>query len=120
MHGKSILLVVLLLVGNKLDLAPGRRQVEYSRARDYIKAITGDETAILEVSCRDDDGVADVFYNLANRLAHRQREQGGGEHDEHGRLLSDGRPRERQDQSGCPIRLTGSSSWTVSGSGCCW
>ncbi|KAJ2056151.1 hypothetical protein GGH13_007636 [Coemansia sp. S155-1] len=111
---------VLLLVGNKLDLAPGRRQVEYSRARDYIKAITGDETAILEVSCRDDDGVADVFYNLANRLAHRQREQGGGEHDEHGRLLSDGRPRERQDQSGCPIRLTGSSSWTVSGSGCCW
>ncbi|KAJ2880140.1 hypothetical protein H4R27_004901 [Coemansia aciculifera] len=105
---------VLLLVGNKLDLAPGRRQVEYSRARDYIKAITGDETAILEVSCRDDDGVADVFYNLANRLARRQQEQGGGEHDEHGRLLGDGRPRERQDQSGCPIRLTGSSSWTSS------
>ncbi|KAJ2060316.1 hypothetical protein GGI17_003844 [Coemansia sp. S146] len=90
---------VLLLVGNKLDLAPGRRQVEYSRARDYIKAITGDETAILEVSCRDDDGVADVFYNLANRLARRQQEQGGGEHDEHGRLLGDGRPRERQDHN---------------------
>ncbi|KAJ2492721.1 hypothetical protein IWW37_001167 [Coemansia sp. RSA 2050] len=105
---------VLLLVGNKLDLAPGRRQVEYGRARDYIKAITGDESAILEVSCRDDDGVADVFYNLANRLAHRQQEQGGGEHDEHGGLLGDGRPRERQDQSGCPIRLTGSSSWTAS------
>ncbi|KAJ2688687.1 hypothetical protein H4218_001569 [Coemansia sp. IMI 209128] len=105
---------VLLLVGNKLDLAPGRRQVEYSRARDYIKAITGDESAILEVSCRDDDGVADVFYNLANRLAHRQQEQDGGEHNEHGGLLGDGRPRERQDQSGCPIRLTGSSPWTAS------
>ncbi|KAJ2789300.1 hypothetical protein GGI18_002486 [Coemansia linderi] len=114
MHVKSLLLVVLLLVGNKLDLAPGRRQVEYSRARDYIKAITGDESAILEVSCRDDDGVADVFYNLANRLAHRQQEQDGGEHNEHGGLLGDGRPRERQDQSGCPIRLTGSSPWTAS------
>ncbi|KAJ2020526.1 hypothetical protein IWW57_004995 [Coemansia sp. S610] len=120
MHVKSLLLVVLLLVGNKLDLAPGRRQVEYSRARDYIKAITGDESAILEVSCRDDDGVADVFYNLANRLAHRQQEQDGGEHNEHGGLLGDGRPRERQDQSGCPIRLTGSSPWTAVGSGCCW
>ncbi|KAJ2448909.1 hypothetical protein GGF42_004947 [Coemansia sp. RSA 2424] len=111
---------VLLLVGNKLDLAPGRRQVEYSRARDYIKAITGDEMALLEVSCRDDDGVADVFYNLANRLARRQQEQGDNEHDEHGGLLGDGRPRERQDSSGCPIRLTGSSSWTLAGGGCCW
>ncbi|KAJ1997862.1 hypothetical protein GGI04_005244, partial [Coemansia thaxteri] len=89
---------VLLLVGNKLDLAPGKRQVEYTRARDYIKAITGDETALLEVSCRDDDGVADVFYDLANRLVCRHQEQSGAECDEQGGLLADGRPRERPDR----------------------
>ncbi|KAJ2215407.1 hypothetical protein EV179_002191 [Coemansia sp. RSA 487] len=45
---------------NKLDLPSEKRQVDYERAREYIKTITGDETALLEISCRDDDGVIDM------------------------------------------------------------
>ncbi|KAJ1724025.1 hypothetical protein LPJ53_001662 [Coemansia erecta] len=99
---------VLLLVGNKLDLASERRKVSYARARDYAKTITGDETAILEVSCRDDDGVIDVFYELAERLVDRQKTLDASEDSESGRLLGDGRAKDRRDRSRCPIRLTGS------------
>ncbi|KAJ2725823.1 hypothetical protein GGI07_001030 [Coemansia sp. Benny D115] len=96
---------VLLLVGNKLDLAPERRRVEYSQARDYIKKITGDETALLEVSCRDDDGVIDVFHELAARLVRQKEllESNGGSEDDG--LLGEGRARERSDRTRWPIRL---------------
>ncbi|KAJ2787017.1 hypothetical protein GGI15_001064 [Coemansia interrupta] len=100
---------VLLLVGNKLDLASERRKVSYARARDYAKTITGDETAILEVSCRDDDGVIDVFYELAGRLVDRQKTLlDASEDSESGGLLGDGRAKDRNDRSRCPIRLTSS------------
>ncbi|KAJ1806396.1 hypothetical protein LPJ75_005063, partial [Coemansia sp. RSA 2598] len=112
---------VLLLVGNKLDLAPERRRVDFSRARDYIKKITGDETALLEVSCREDDGVIDVFYELASRLVRRQQALEDSDSGDNGRLLGDGRARERHDRSSCPIRLgrSGSREDSVFGN-CCW
>ncbi|KAJ1887490.1 hypothetical protein GGF37_001698 [Kickxella alabastrina] len=112
---------VLFLVGNKLDLAPGKRKVEYTRARDYIKKITGDETALLEISCRDDDGVIDVFYELAGRLVRRQEERNNSESNERGGLLGDGRAGERQDRLKRPIRLSGGDSRAGAMlGGCCW
>ncbi|KAJ2634367.1 hypothetical protein GGF40_004242 [Coemansia sp. RSA 1286] len=112
---------VLLLVGNKLDLAPEQRRVDFSRARDYIKKITGDETALLEVSCREDDGVIDVFYELATRLVRRQQALDNSDDGDNGRLLGDGRARERHDRSNGSIRLSG--NWSRDGSlfgNCCW
>ncbi|KAJ2542297.1 hypothetical protein GGF49_003016 [Coemansia sp. RSA 1853] len=104
---------VLLLVGNKLDLAPEKRQVDYTRARAYAKAVTGDETALLEVSCREDYGVIDVFYELAQRLVRKQIEQQDSDQNEQERLLGGG---EQQDGAQCPIWIDSSSVF----SSCCW
>ncbi|KAJ2159952.1 hypothetical protein GGF46_002616 [Coemansia sp. RSA 552] len=100
---------VLLLVGNKLDLAPERRQVDFARARAYVKSVTGDETALLEVSCRDDYGVIDVFYELADRLVRRRMERDSGGQDEQDRLLDSGGPGEPPSQGGCPIWIAGNN-----------
>ncbi|KAJ2500277.1 hypothetical protein GGH96_002873 [Coemansia sp. RSA 1972] len=104
---------LLLLVGNKLDLAPEKRQVDYTRARAYAKAVTGDETALLEVSCREDYGVIDVFYELAQRLVRKQIEQQDSDQNEQERLLGGG---EQQDGAQCPIWIDSSSVF----SSCCW
>ncbi|KAJ2351948.1 hypothetical protein GGF43_003886, partial [Coemansia sp. RSA 2618] len=109
----------LLLVGNKLDLAPERRQVDNARARAYAKAITGDETALLEVSCREDYGVIDVFYELARRLARKRNDHEDAELSEQERLLGSG---DQQDGSRCPIWIGGNSSRNGLGSvfsSCC-
>ncbi|KAJ1963563.1 hypothetical protein GGI12_001976 [Dipsacomyces acuminosporus] len=111
--------MVILLVGNKLDLAHAHRRVDAARAREYIRSITGDATALLEVSCRDDDGVRDVFYELASRLIRRQEDvlrtarqasSSSGDGSE-----------ERQDRSGGAIRLSGSNERSTSESSvsCC-
>ncbi|KAJ1846716.1 hypothetical protein LPJ70_001896, partial [Coemansia sp. RSA 2708] len=96
---------VLLVVGNKLDLAPERRQVDYARARAYTKAVTGDETALLEVSCREDYGVIDVFYELAQRLVRKQTGGEASDRDEQTGLLSGSEP---PDRAQCPIWIGGS------------
>ncbi|KAJ1904149.1 hypothetical protein LPJ81_002663 [Coemansia sp. IMI 209127] len=119
---------VLFLVGNKLDLSPEKRQVDYERAREYAKKITGDETALLEISCRDDDGVIDVFYELASRLVRKHEGLNTGQYDENDAFVdNDGSGRaggERQDRSFFPIRLssrgTASGAEASSSSGCCW
>ncbi|KAI9503592.1 hypothetical protein GGI25_003712 [Coemansia spiralis] len=117
---------VILLVGNKLDLSPESRQIDYSRARDYIKTISGDETALLEISCRDDDGVIDVFYELATRLVRKQESLADNQQNENGGLIGDGsgdRTSRRQDRSLFPIRLSsgGAGTETTTGLGnCCW
>ncbi|KAJ1767348.1 hypothetical protein LPJ74_005422 [Coemansia sp. RSA 1843] len=99
---------------NKLDLPSEKRQVDYERAREYIKTITGDETALLEISCRDDDGVIDVFYELASRLVRKHESLNESRHNERDTLVDDGdRAVERQDRSFFPIRL--SSSGTAPG-----
>ncbi|PIA17476.1 ras-domain-containing protein [Coemansia reversa NRRL 1564] len=111
---------VLLLVGNKLDLAPAKRQVEYTRAQAYIKEITGDETALLEVSCRDDYGVIDVFDELAHRLVRRQIDREDGELcEQEGLLGSGGRAGDHQDHSRCPIWISRGSLWGGAGTGSC-
>ncbi|KAJ2587619.1 hypothetical protein EV177_009565, partial [Coemansia sp. RSA 1804] len=107
---------VLFLVGNKLDLSPEKRQVDYDRAREYIKTVTGDETALLEISCRDDDGVIDVFYELASRLVRKHESLVSDQQGELNAFIDDdanGRARERQDRSFFPIRL--SSNGAASG-----
>ncbi|KAJ2318121.1 hypothetical protein IWW52_002746 [Coemansia sp. RSA 2704] len=101
----GIWIVVLLVVGNKLDLAPERRQVDYARARAYTKAVTGDETALLEVSCREDYGVIDVFYELAQRLVRKQTGGEASDRDEQTGLLSGSEP---PDRAQCPIWIGGS------------
>ncbi|KAJ2845624.1 hypothetical protein GGI22_006496 [Coemansia erecta] len=119
---------VLFLVGNKLDLSPEKRQVDYERAREYVKKITGDETALLEISCRDDDGVIDVFYELASRLVRKHESLNTGQCNENDAFVdNDGSGRaggERQDRSFFPIRLSSrgaaSGAETSSSSGCCW
>ncbi|KAJ2670771.1 hypothetical protein IWW42_003804 [Coemansia sp. RSA 1085] len=94
---------VVLLVGNKLDLAPEKRQVDYGRARAYAKAITGDEAALLEVSCREDYGVIDVFYELSRRLVCKQTGQDDGDQNEHELLLGGS---EQPEHILCPIWAT--------------
>ncbi|KAJ2322903.1 hypothetical protein IWW51_004009 [Coemansia sp. RSA 2702] len=107
---------VLLVVGNKLDLAPERRQVDYARARAYTKAVTGDETALLEVSCREDYGVIDVFYELAQRLVRKQTGGEASDRDEQTGLLSGSEP---PDRAQCPIWIGGSRGGVGAGSCCC-
>ncbi|KAJ2795127.1 hypothetical protein H4R20_005985 [Coemansia guatemalensis] len=113
---------VLLLVGNKLDLAPAKRQVEYARAQAYIKEVSGDETALLEVSCREDYGVIDVFDELAHRLVRKQIEREDSELcEQEGLLASGGRAGDHQDRGRCPIWVSRGGSWGGSGtSSCCW
>ncbi|KAJ2694280.1 hypothetical protein GGH99_000742 [Coemansia sp. RSA 1285] len=116
---------VLFLVGNKLDLSPEKRQVDYDRAREYIKTVTGDETALLEISCRDDDGVIDVFYELASRLVRKHESLVSDQQGELNAFIDDdanGRARERQDRSFFPIRLSsnGAASGAESSGRCCW
>ncbi|KAJ2449403.1 hypothetical protein EV183_004915 [Coemansia sp. RSA 2336] len=91
---------VVLLVGNKLDLAPEKRQVDYGRAQAYAKAITGDEAALLEVSCREDYGVIDVFYELSRRLVCKQTGQDDSDQNEHELLLGGS---EQPEHVLCPI-----------------
>ncbi|KAJ2082157.1 hypothetical protein H4R24_001785 [Coemansia sp. RSA 988] len=111
---------VLLLVGNKLDLAPAKRQVEYARAQAYIKEVSGDETALLEVSCREDYGVIDVFDELAHRLVRRQIDREDSEQCEQEGLLG-GRAGDQQDGGRCPIWVSrGGSLGGTSTSSCCW
>ncbi|KAJ1739669.1 hypothetical protein LPJ78_003780 [Coemansia sp. RSA 989] len=98
---------VVLLVGNKLDLAPEKRQVDYGRARAYAKAITGDEAALLEVSCREDYGVIDVFYELSRRLVCKQTGQDDGDQNEHELLLGGS---EQPEHILCPIWATRSGT----------
>ncbi|KAJ2846793.1 hypothetical protein IWW36_004174, partial [Coemansia brasiliensis] len=89
----------VLLVGNKLDLAPEKRQVDYGRARAYAKAITGDEAALLEVSCREDYGVIDVFYELSRRLVCKQIGQDDSDQNEHELLLGGSEQPEHADMN---------------------
>ncbi|KAJ2556451.1 hypothetical protein EV175_001997 [Coemansia sp. RSA 1933] len=115
---------VLFLVGNKLDLSPEKREVDYERAREYVKSITGDDTALLEISCRDDDGVIDVFYELASRLVRKHESLNAGQCNETDAFIDDSSNSsargERQDRSFFPIRLSSSGADTSSSRGCCW
>ncbi|KAI8326409.1 ras-domain-containing protein [Martensiomyces pterosporus] len=114
--------MVVLLVGNKLDLAPAHRKVDAARAREYIESVTGDATALLEVSCRDDDGVRDVFYDLATRLIRVQEDLAGvdGQAEGEGNGRGAGGAGERQDRSGRTIRLSGDDAGAAEGSiPCC-
>ncbi|KAJ1728390.1 hypothetical protein LPJ61_004058 [Coemansia biformis] len=105
---------VVLLVGNKLDLAHGKRQVDSARARAYIKELTGDETALLEVSCREDYGVIDVFYELASRLIRRQTDRDSNDQSEQEGLLgSGGWSGEQQGSARCPVWVDASNEQNI-------
>ncbi|KAJ2778543.1 hypothetical protein H4R18_004540 [Coemansia javaensis] len=110
---------VLLLVGNKLDLAQGRREVDRSRARAYAKEIAGDEAALLEVSCREGHGVVDVFYELASRLVRKQADRDSRDRIEQEGLLSG----ESSGHGQCPLWVTrggGGGGGGGSQAACCW
>ncbi|KAJ2767693.1 hypothetical protein IWQ56_003232, partial [Coemansia nantahalensis] len=60
-------------------------------------------TALLEVSCREDYGVIDVFCELASRLVRKQTGREGGDHAEQDGLLGAGWPAEPQGSTRCPV-----------------
>lgn len=49
--------LVIVVVANKLDLAPLRREVPYDDAQQFITRALGPDTLLYEVSAKDDNGI---------------------------------------------------------------
>ncbi|KAF7727243.1 Ras- protein Rab-21 [Apophysomyces ossiformis] len=63
---------VIVVVANKLDLAPSQREVPLERAREYVTRVLGPETQLYEVSAKEDDGtIEDIFLHLTRVLVDR-------------------------------------------------
>jgi hypothetical protein len=51
-------LLVIHVVGNKLDLAPTMRAIPLSRTLEYVSKTLGEDCEVHEVSAKDDEGKA--------------------------------------------------------------
>ncbi|ORX89279.1 ras-domain-containing protein [Basidiobolus meristosporus CBS 931.73] len=77
--------LIIHIVGNKFDLAATRRSVSFDEAAEAVSNSIGAGYTIHEVSAKDDEGVDEIFIQIARQLVERKYEL-----ERQGRLRSNG------------------------------